>query len=361
MAETPPTLHAVAPFVTRSVQDADRGVVVLAIDGLPFAPAAEAFTSAAVGAARSTFPSTSVTAWLTSVTGVDVAEHHAAGMAMRVPGSDRVAMMTSSEAHGWDDTAAVPADLVGAPPTIFDTARAQGAGALVWAPELEALHGPWIRALTHGADWIRSRHDLSTDPQTVVRHVIAAVDGVLDGVRGPTLLWAYTNLDDHLHVHGPDAAIAEALRELDSAARRWAERGWSVIAHADHGQTRVRTRPDLHEAWDRLATPKYCRAPAGGAGRVRWLYPYADQAGQVRDDLRDALGDQADVLTFDALAKRGLLPDTEPLRERIGEIVALAAGPGFPVHRASDHYDHGCTTDDETAVAFAVWPPGPTL
>lgn len=361
MAESPPTLHAVAPFVTRSLRDADRGVVVLAIDGLPFAPAAAAFTSAAVGAARSTFPSTSVTAWLTSVTGVDVAEHHAAGMAMRVPGSDRVAMMTSSEAGGWDDTAEVPADFVGAPPTIFDTARADGADALVWAPELEALPGPWIRALTHGADWIPARHEPSADPRSVVRHVIAVVDGVL-GTRGrPALLWAYTNLDDHLHVHGPDAAVGQALRDLNDAAERWAERGWQVIAHADHGQARVLHRPDLHEAWDRLATAKYCRAPAGGAGRVRWLYPYPDQAEAVYADIRDALGDQAEVLTFDALAERGLLPDTEPLRERIGEIVALAAGPGFPVYRASDNYDHGSTTDDETAVAFAVWPPGPTL
>jgi hypothetical protein len=42
-------------------------------------------------------------------------------------------------------------------------------------------------------------------------------------------------------------------------------------------------------------------------------------------------------------------------------VVAIAAGAGFPVFRASDAYDHGSTTPEETAVAFAVWPPGPGL
>lgn len=384
MAETHqlPTLHAVAPFVLRCLRANDRGVVILALDGLPYAPAEQAFRSAAVQAARSTFPSTSVTAWLTSVTGTDVADHGAAGMAMRVPGTDRVASLVGGDAGGWDGSVPAPADLVRSRPTIFDSARAGGADALLWAPDLEPLTGPWISALTRGADWLPSGYagDLTTEPVEVVRRAIAAVDRVLAGgdrrrrspqgapgttllagVRRPTLLWAYVNLDDHLHAYGLDAAVAEALRLLDSAADRWARAGWQVVAHADHGQARVDPRPDLQEAWARLATPKYCRAPAGGAGRVRWLYPYPDRAGQVAAELADALDGQADVMTFDELAARGLMADTAALRERVGEVVALAAGAGFPVYRSQDAYDHGSTTAEETVVAFAVWPPGPTL
>lgn len=365
MADThqTPTLHAVAPFVTRSLRESERGVVILALDGLPFAPAERAFRSAAVGAARSTFPSTSVTAWLTAVTGASVSEHLTVGMALRVPGTDRVANLVSGDADGWDDSEPAPPDLLGSPPTIFDTARAGGADALMWGPDLEPLTGPWIRALTRGADLLPSGHatDLTTDPVRAAERAIAAVDAIVAGAKRPTLLWAYVNVDDHLHAYGPDAAVDDALRRLDAAARRWAAAGWRVIAHADHGQARIDPRPDLQEAWARLATPKFCRAPAGGAGRVRWLYPHPDLADQVYVDLADALGDQADVVSFDELTERGLMPDHGPLRERVGEVVAIAAGPGFPVYRASDNFDHGSTTADETVVAFAVWPPGPTL
>jgi len=348
-----PTLHAVAPFITRSLRTNDRGVVVLALDGLPHTPAKRAFRSASVGQARSTFPSTSVTAWLTSVTGTDVAQHHAAGMAVRVPGTDRVASLIEG---------GVPDDLVASPPTVFQAARADGADALFWAPDLEPLSGPWIKALSRGADWLPSgyRDDLTADPAVAVQRAIDAVDRV--PVNGkPALLWAYINLDDHLHAHGPDAKVEKALACLDSAAQRWADAGRTVIAHADHGQTVVEPRPDLQQAWARLSTSEFCRAPAGGAGRVRWLYPHPGRADQVYADLADALGGEADVVTFDELAARGLMADTAPLRERVGEIVAIAAGPGFPVFRASDAYDHGATTPDETVVAFAVWPPGPTL
>jgi hypothetical protein len=365
MAEThqTPTLHAVAPFIVRSLSENERGIVVLALDGLPYAPAEDAFRSAAVGAARSTFPSTSVTAWLTAVTGTDVARHGAAGMAMRVPGTQRVASLVGGDADGWDDSAPAPDDLVRSQPTIFDSARAIGADALFWAPDLEGLSGPWITALTRGVDWLASGYaaDLPASPVAAMRRTLAAVDGLLASAKRPTLLWAYVNLDDHLHTYGPDAAVEESLRLLDAAAQRWADAGWRIVAHSDHGQTRVDPRPDLQDAWARLATPKFCRAPAGGAGRVRWLYPYAEQADQVAAELADALGDQADVVGFDDLAARGLLADAAGLRERVGEVVAIATGAGFPVYRASDAYDHGATTLDETTVPFAVWPPGPTL
>jgi hypothetical protein len=173
MAEThqTATLHAVAPFIVASLRENERGIVVLALDGLPYAPAEHAFRSAAVGAARSTFPSTSVTAWLTSVTGTDVARHGAVGMAMRVPGTERVASLVGGDAEGWDDSAPPPADLVRSQPTIFDSARAIGADALVWAPDLEPLSGPWIRALTRGADWLAGGFggDLPSSPVAAMR------------------------------------------------------------------------------------------------------------------------------------------------------------------------------------------------
>lgn len=365
MAEThqTPTLHAVAPFIVRSLSENERGIVIVALDGLPYAPAEYALRSASVGAARSTFPSTSVTAWLTAVTGTDVARHGAAGMALRVPGTDRVASLTGADADGWDDSAPAPADLVRSQPTIFDSARTIGVDALLWAPDLEPLSGPWITALTRGADWLASgvSGELPSEPVAAMRRTLTAVDGLLQAAKRPTLLWAYVNLDDHLHAYGADAAVEEALRLLDSAAQRWADAGWRIVAHSDHGQTRVEPRPDLQDAWARLATPKYCRAPAGGAGRVRWLYPYADLEDQVAAELADVLGDQADVVSFDDLAARGLMADTGGMRERVGEVVAIATGAGFPVYRASDAYDHGSTTPDEMAVPFAVWPPGPTL
>lgn len=363
----PDGLNVVPDRVEAYLNAATRGVVVLALDGLSRAAADRTLAHARVSTLRSTFPSTSTTAWLTAATGRDAGEHGAIGTVYRAPGAERVTHLITGRTHGYPpERAQAPGDepgpLLHPAPTVFDRARAAGARPIAVAPELEALTGPWADALLHGAERRRAPRPRAaggtppTRPLAVVARAIREAAAVLDTTQGPpTLLWVYVNLDDHIHRHGYDADLDEALRVLDGAAARWADAGWSVLAHADHGQVAVRPSALLADRWAALDTPAHCRAPSGGAGRVRWLYPRPGRERRVAAELRDALAGHALVLTPGELAGRGLLADTPVVRRRIGEVVALATSAAFPTPDPAAAYEHGSTTDDEVLVPFAVW------
>src|SRR3981081_2180089 len=75
-----PSLREVPDRVLAALDRTDRGVVVLAVDGLAYTVAAEHWQPSTLDVLRSTVPSTSTTAWLTSVTGVGPEPQGAAGM-----------------------------------------------------------------------------------------------------------------------------------------------------------------------------------------------------------------------------------------------------------------------------------------
>ncbi len=335
-------------------------MVVLALDGLAFHVAAEALAHAELAAMRSTFPSTSATAWLTSVTGIEAGEHGAVGTVCRVPGTDRLVNVITGTGAGDVEIGADP--VVVASPTVFDAARVLGAEPIVLGHELAALRGPWVSALLHGAT-LRTADGDAVDNEPPVRTVSGIVERTVREVDAvvaqphadPLLLWVYVNLDDHIHRSGYDAPLRAAVRALDEAACRWADRGWTVLAHADHGQVPVSSDERLAARWQTLDNPRYCRAPSGGAGRVRWLHPLPGREQWLADELRSALGEDAFVFTPDELDERGLMNVSPIVRARIGEVVAVAASPRFPLPDPSLVYEHGSITEDEMLVPFAAW------
>jgi Type I phosphodiesterase / nucleotide pyrophosphatase len=373
----------IEPHLAAAARGARRGVIVLALDGLAGHAAEKALAHAAVSPLRSTFPSTSATAWLTSVTGLDPAAHGVVGAVYRAPGSDRVTDLISGRSWGYaDDLSQPPGDeppdhepldheppdqppgpLVLPAPTVFDRAARLGVRPVAVGRELAGLGGPWAGALLHGADVYHAPSDgePSIDPAVVVERTVRDVEAVAAGPRGgeladqPVFIWAHVNLDDHIHRAGYDAALMRAVQTLDEAADRWACAGWSVLGHADHGLVPVSPDADLARSWDRFDQPDRCRAPSGGAGRVRWLYPLPGLEQRTAEDLRAALGGHALVLTPDELAERGLLQATPAVRERIGPVVAVAVSPRFPVPDPTLAYEHGADTPDEVQVPFAVW------
>ncbi|MFD5636995.1 alkaline phosphatase family protein [Streptomyces sp. NPDC127077] len=349
----------VTEVVAGTLRAAPRGLCVLAVDGLSLAVAESAFRHAHLRPLRSTFPSTSTTAWLTAVTGTDPGVHGAVGMVYRAPGADRVTHLVTGDTYTFGSRSTPGDALLNAGPTLFDHAAASGRGALAIGAELERLTGPWVDALLHGARIVPSPAATSIpdiDPVSVAERTVREVEAVLARAHdAPPLIWAYVNLDDHIHRSGYDSRLREALSLLDTAAARWADAGWSVLAHADHGQVEVTPDPALAEAWARLDAPAHCRMPGGGAGRVRWLHPLPGREETVADALRDALGDHALVLTPDELHARGLLPATPVVRARIGEVVALATSPRFPVPDPTVTWEHGSVSDGETLVPLAAW------
>ncbi|MFJ6392233.1 alkaline phosphatase family protein [Streptomyces sp. NPDC091972] len=344
-------------IVERCLSAAPRGLCVLALDGLSYGVAEAALAHARTRPLRSTFPSTSTTAWLTAVTGAAPSRHGALGMVYRAPGTDCVTHLVSGDTYAFGPCPPSGKPLLHGGTTLFDRVVEAGGDAFVIGAELERLTGEWAAALLHGAQVVPSPATvLDSDSVAVVERTVREVEAVLRRTSEvPFLVWAYVNLDDHIHMHGYDDRLHASLRLLDSAASRWADAGWSVLAHADHGQVPVAPRAGLLDAWARLDSPAHCRMPSGGAGRVRWMYPLPGHERKLAAELGDALGDHALVLTPDDLDERGLLDATPAVRERIGAVVALATSAAFPVPDPTVAWEHGSLSDDEMLVPLAAW------
>jgi len=359
--------------ILETLNAATRGTIVLAIDGLGWEPARSAWTRARMRCLTSTFPSTSVTAWMTALTGIDPSRHLGIGMVYRLPRLDCVVHVISNrrvtftpEQEGdrpppWDDH-----EVIIPHHTLFQRAGALGVRCVALGRDIDRLASPWASALLCGAerpvvsDLRRGRRPdgAIADPKTFTDTVIGETGSTLRAHRGDRslLVWVYVNLDDHIHLHGYDGVIHQLLQRLETAALTWADRRWTVLAHGDHGQTPCRQDDSLRAVWRRFESPAYCRLPSGGAGRVRWLYPKSHLQARMMNLLSEGLGDHAMVVSPDELAERGLLRLTPALRQRIGEVVAVAATAEFPVPNPRLRSDHGALTKDEMLVPLATWP-----
>ena len=341
-------LASVPGRLRTEIARAQRGVLVLAVDGLSYRCAAHAWQPGRLDRLASTLPSTSATAWLTAVTGAGPRRHGVPGMVYRVPGTGDLVHAVTGRV-----LATGPADAGGSPrsvepvPTVFERA---GVRCLALGRELDTLPGPWAGAVLRGAHRVPARPAAelagqAADPGLLVAAVSAEVSTALAGPA--ELLWVYVNLDDHLHRHGYDEPALRAVRRLGQAAEDWSASGWTVVAHSDHGQVPCRPDPTLANAWAEADNPQDCLLPAGGAGRLRWLYPRPGRADALASRLAAAMGDAATVHRPDDL---GL-----PADGRVGEVVAIAASDRFPLPDPGLRYEHGGMTEDEVAVPFAVW------
>jgi len=341
------SLAAVPGLLLAELARCERGVIVLAVDGLSHRVAERAWPSAAITYLTSTFPSTSATGWLTALTGAGPMEHGVPGMVHRV-GASLVNAVTGAVLAGEPEHGPLVAS---ARPTVFE--RAAGVRCLTIGRELDHLTGEWARTLLRGATPAGPTlapavlAAQAADPDALAAAVTAEVSAVVGG-PGRALLWVYVNLDDHVHANGYDGRAVAAVERLGVAALGWAADGWTVVAHSDHGQVPARPDPALATAWAALDDPAECELPSGGAGRVRWLHPRPGREDALRARAADALGDAAMVLSPGEL---GLPPD------RVGAVVAVAASDRFPVPDPGVRHEHGGTDVDEMVIPFAVWRP----
>jgi hypothetical protein len=358
------SLAVLPTILLEELTRARRGVVVLGIDGLSYPAAVDGgWKSADLTRLVSTFPSTSATAWLTALTGADPSRHGVPGMVYRVPGRGVLVHVVTGRvlARGPADSGADTRLLV-AHPTVFELARADGAEVNAMPREIGRLGSEWAHALLRGATTLdvpgsASLAEDAADPGRLAASVAAGVDQALDATRPgrPALLWVYVNLDDHIHRNGYDAAVLGAVRSLGAHAARWCDRGWTVVAHSDHGQVRCEPDPALAAAWSTVDNNDDCVLPGGGAGRVRWLYPRAGRADRVRARLAAAVGDAGAV--YDAEAP-GPLPSSivDAARTgRVGAVVAVATRPRFPLPDPDLRWEHGAAHPDEILSPLAIW------
>lgn len=339
----------------------DKGLVVIAVDALTHEFAESNLACDSLICLTSSFPSTSVVSWLSSVTGVSPGEHGVAGPVALRPGVDGVYNAIRGHAATFDESGVVVSGVappVGlSKPTLFDDLKADGIDGVALVGDFLGICEGWIGELTHGGirrNPPRTLDDIRLDPKAVAALAVSQVEAELNPDRR-RCVWAYVNLDEHIHYCGYDLALRDVLLELQHAAGRWAAMGYTVMLYSDHGQIANSCDPQDLSTFEALGSSQYCRLPPGGAGRVRWLYPHATKEATLMRSLADALGEHAYVCHSDELRSIGL---TDALGlPGAGSIVVLGTGQRFPVPDPKYRFEHGSATAEEMLVPLAIWGP----
>ena len=312
-----------------------RHVIVLAVDGIPYALACRAWPRARITRARSVFPTTSATAWLTSLTGESVDAHGVPGVVFAVDEGGPLV-----DVYGYRGPLGDPP-----PEDLFGDATARGYTPVAILGDLEDTHCTWRDQLVHRAHAVAGHTFYARgerDPDALGDRLVAAVAHALASHDGPCLVWCFIDADRHIHHEGYDRSIIEFLARIDAIAVEWA-RDAVVIAHSDHGLVPTCHDPSVADAIERVGFPM------GGAGRTRWLYVEPSAERRVRDELARHLPSSVRIQHADELFAPG-----SRARRRVGSIVLVAEGEGF---LAADGYrfEHGSLTEGELDVAVAEW------
>lgn len=329
----------------RSQSDHERrDVVVLGVDGIPFDLGRACWSGAQVSRLRSVFPTTSATAWLSSLSGVDVATHGLPGVVFKLDGAAD-ALINVYEYRGP----------LGSPETgnIFSDGSDSGYLPVSIRGDLEPLDCSWRELLLRHSDSMAGVRFYASPqhltPAELCSRILRSITETLENtvVGRPRLLWCFVDADQHIHHCGYDAALIDFLQRLDSLARILVQRGLIVVAHSDHGLVRTQHEPSIQQVLDRVAAEFGC--VLGGAGRTRWVYCSADQQVAVRERLERRLPSSVRVHPADAL----FAPDSLA-RARVGQLILVATGDEF-ITFDGYQFDHGSDTDTELDVPLAVW------
>ncbi|MGD0601997.1 MAG: hypothetical protein ABSA53_00170 [Streptosporangiaceae bacterium] len=364
-----PQPNVVSEMVLSCAQDTGRlrlgrrgEVVVFAVDGVGAPVLQEACASADQFIVyRSTFPSTSLVSWLAAV-GLPPGQHPVTGPVLRTrPGLttnyilDNQANWVVTEPDHSDLAAATPA------PTMFEVLAGLGLAAEVLIGDFFGISEAWIKLLTRGALRVDPSADLNPLRMSPLKMQEAAVADLLPrlGGGGQTFCrWVYVNFDDHIHHHGYSDELLLALHRIAETAETLAAAGYTVLIHSDHGNMPNACHPDQLAAWASVDNPQYCTSPAGGAGRVRWLYPHPRLVDEVYDQISGALSDRIAVFMRDSAEwKEFTRYCAHPTltQKAVGDVVTVSYGDAFPVPDTSYEWEHGSLHADEMIAGVAAW------
>lgn len=325
-----------------------RNLIIFAVDGIPYELAAQCWTHGVVDRMLSVFPTTSSTAWLSSLSGMTVHAHGVPGVVFRLGDhGDELINVFDSNAQLFPGTMT----------NIFSDAAGLGYVPLSILGDLADLNCSWRDLLlshsvvsTGSQFYAEGRGSAMLDPTVLSDRLESAIAQSLasDAAVGPCLVWCFIDADMYVHHHGYDCHISECLVAIEQLAVKLANQGMIVIAHSDHGLTPTRHDADIEYLINLVSRQYECSL--GGAGRVRWLYS-GDRArnGDLKGELIRRLPCSISVLDADELFVQGSLS-----RRRVGDIVLVAGAEEF-LSRAGYAFDHGSVTENEIGVPFAKW------
>lgn len=347
-------------------QGKQKSTLVIGLDSISYKLAQKVFTPNILIPLSSTFPSTSVCCWVEVITGLSMETTKLPGPVFFAPEINRMynSLSDTVEVNGewvldFPDKNKVA---IGNWSTIFHD--------LSLTHETVAINGyfslkksRWSQALNEGAEKIYSTKanwdKIIFDPLKIIRSVIEDIEEALlkRDQKRPFFLWTLVNTDSYIHFNGYNQALYSALKLLDITCQDLAEKGHTVIICSDHGQVPNIADRELGRAWDSLHSSKLCRLPVGGAGRVRWSYPYSKAEDLLLEKTIKLLGSEAIVLHRDDLEKYNLLKHNSYLKNRIGEIVTIALGDKFPItdYMLDIVYEHGSILPEEMIVPLVIY------
>ncbi|HZV27272.1 MAG TPA: hypothetical protein VFG00_13385 [Acidothermaceae bacterium] len=336
-------------------------VVVFAVDGISWPVLDNVCATADLRVPyRSTFPSTSLVSWLAAV-GLPPGSHPVAGPVFATR-PELTSNLIADNDVGWGgvDPARpeLPAGHAGT--SMFETLGGHGLASEVMVGDFYGISESWLSLLTRGAtrcDPSRSLDAIRLSPAALQE---TAVHDLLARQRsGPAAVrWVYINFDDRIHKTGYDDEVLTALRSVIHTAERLARDGYTTFVHSDHGHIRNVTSAADQAIWGSVDVPELCTAPAGGAGRVRWLYPRPGAAASILTRLRDSFGDEVGIFARDSQQWHDFgaaCGNPHLTSDAVGEVVIVALSNRFPVPDPGYAFEHGSICADEMTTGVAVW------
>ena len=332
-------------------------VVVLLIDGLgwqllrEYGEHAPFLSSLAARSLTAGFPTTTAVSISSLGTGVAPGRHGIVGYSTRADGLNEPAnwLTWRGARSGVDLAESQPPEQIQPVATSFERAERAGVNATVVSAPAFRSSG-LTRAALRGAQYVRAF--TAADTATLVAATARARGG---------LIYCYNSeLDLIGHVHGcrSDAWLAQ-LQLIDRGAQLLADRlppEARLLVTADHGMLDIPetskidfdSEPSLQDGVELLA----------GEPRVRYLHVTAGELDAVRSRWAELLGDRMAILTRDEAIGYGWFGPhvSEPARERIGDLVAVALSDVAVVRRRAESRNstligqHGALTDAELLV-----------
>ncbi|MDD2565599.1 MAG: alkaline phosphatase family protein [Candidatus Gracilibacteria bacterium] len=168
------------------------------------------------------------------------------------------------------------------------------------------------------------------------------------------LHWLYLDLDFYIHKYGYTKELKEDFfipffKLLNSIKNDDNE----IIFCSDHGQ--IQQGKVDENIFERSKGNNDLKIMTSGAGRSLFFYPKDGKEKRVLKWVKELVKDTGWVFDKNKWIELGLIDANEKDNERIGEIIAIAKGDGFPSTGPSSLFEHGGISEEEMFVPFVLF------